>query len=153
MNYTRLLAGRTLLWTALMMISALTLFSSENLGACEFTYILEGPGHEETRLIPGIPVSISSDSHYSLSISYREDHRNCLVPPEDTLFLVEEERWRTGKDYLALELLDDIEWEVSGRALSAQLSFQANRIGTWPLQVIRECTRGGYDQALLFTVN
>lgn len=130
----------------------LFLSTGGELEACEFTYLLTGPDHSETRIIPGIPVTVSVNGEYSLSISYREDHRNCLVPPEDTLFLVEEERWKEGKDYLALELQGPISWESDGRSHSASLLFSANKVGTWVLDVIRECTRSGYEQSLVIEV-
>lgn len=122
------------------------------LGACEFTYTISGPGLSAAKLIPGVPVTLSVGAEYTLSVAYREDHRNCLVPAEDTLFLVEEERWKAGKDYLPLQLLEALPWEDSGRSLSTVLTFRAEQAGTWPLQVIRECSRGGYDQTLLFKV-
>jgi hypothetical protein len=133
-------------------IILLLLLPAARLAACEFTYTLTGPGQTDTRIIPGIPLQLETDALYSLDVSYREDHRNCLVPPEDTLFLVEEERWKTGKEYLALELMEDIVWIEDEREKQTIIQFETHTPGTWPLQVIRECSRGGYDQTLLFTV-
>lgn len=133
-------------------IILLLLLPAAGLAACEFTYTLEGPGQTEARVIPGVPLQLKSDTIYTLNISYREDHRNCLVPPEDTLFLVEDERWKQGKEYLALELMEDIVWTANGKEKQTTVHFETHAPGTWPLQVIRECSRGGYDQTILFTV-
>jgi len=101
---------------------------------------------------PGGAVPLSQGAEYTLTVSYREDHRGCIVPPEDTLFLVQEERWKAGKDYLPLQLLKAQPWVDSGRSQSTTLSFKASEAGTWGVQVVRECSRGGYDQTLLFAV-
>lgn len=138
---------------ALLVPLVFMLAAAAPLAACEFTYTISGPGLSAVRVIPGVPVALSSGAQYTLSVAYREDHRNCLVPPEDTVFLVEEERWKAGKDYLPLQLLEAQPWSDSGRSLATTLSFRAGEPGTWPVQVIRECSRGGYDQTLLFTVS
>jgi len=122
------------------------------LAACEFTYTISGPGLSAVRVIPGVPVTLSTGTEYTLTVSYREDHGNCVVPAADTLFLVEEERWKTGKDYLPLELLSAQPWTDAGRSHSTTLTFRAADPGTWPVQVVRECSRTGYDQRLLFKV-
>jgi hypothetical protein len=128
------------------------LLAAAPLAACEFTYAISGPGLSAARVIPGVPLALQRGAEYTLSVSYQEDHRNCLVPPEDTLFLVEEERWKAGKDYLPLQLLQAGPWTDAGRSHTTELTFRAGVAGTWALQVLRECTRGGYDQSLLFTV-
>ena len=122
------------------------------LSACEFTYTISGPGLSAVRVIPGVAVTLSRGAEYTLSVSYREDHGNCVVPAANTLFLVEEERWKAGKDYLPLELLAAQPWTDAGRSHSTTITFRASDAGTWPVQVIRECTRTGYNQKLLFRV-
>jgi len=143
---------RTVPALALLIPLVYLFLAAAPLSACEFTYTISGPGLSAAKVIPGVPVTLTRDAEYTLSVSYREDHNNCLVPPEDTLFLVEEERWKTGKDYLPLELLQARPWTASGRSNATTLTFTASEAGTWPVQVIRECTRGGYDQTLLFSV-
>lgn len=122
------------------------------LAACEFTYTISGPGLSSVRVIPGVPVTLTTGAEYTLTVSYREDHGNCVVPAGDTLFLVEEERWKIGKDYLPLELLSATPWTDAGRSHSTTMTFRAADPGSWAVQVVRECTRTGYDQTLRFVV-
>lgn len=137
---------------AVLLPLAYLFLAAAPLAACEFTYTITGPGLSAARVVPGVPVSLVRDAQYTLTVSYREDHRNCIVPPEDTLFLLEEERWKTGKDYLPLQLLATEPWVDAARSHSTTLTFAASDPGTWSLDVLRECSRGGYDQTLLFSV-
>ena len=135
-----------------LILTALFMLAAAALSACEFIYILTTPDGKETRIIPGNEYTIMEGGQYILSMSYKEDHRNCEVLPEDTLFLVEDEKWRTGKDYLALELLSAAEWESDKKSHSASMTFTAAKTGVWDIQVIRECSRGGYKESLIFRV-
>ncbi len=136
----------------LFITAALLLLFATGAFACEFTYMIRSSDGKSERVIPGRPAELESGESYTLTVSYREDHKNCIVAPEDTLFLVEEERWREGKDYLALTLVSSEGWKSDGRSHEASFVFTASKQGEWPLEVIRECTRGGYKATLLFRV-
>ena len=122
--------------------------------ACEFTYTLTDPSGKQSRIIPGSTVPLIAGTTYTLTVVYKEDHNNCKVPAEDTLFLVEEERWRENKDYLALRLISSTGWSVTARRPhSAGVTFTAGKTGLWVMEIIRECDRGGYKEKLLFSVS
>ena len=134
-------------------LSALILFlTAAGAFACEFTYILKGPDGSGSRITPSGKVTLEAGSKYTLSVSYREDHKNCIVPPQDTMFLVEDERWKSGKDYLPLQLLSAESWVSDGRSHSTSFTFTAVKQGDWPLEILRECTRGGYKASIMFRV-
>ena len=78
------------------------------------------------------------------------------MPAEDTLFLLDDEKWKASKDNLPLQLEQDPNWEEldGGRSHEARLSFSAEDAGEWALEIIRECDRrGGYDEVLSFFVS
>ena len=120
--------------------------------ACEFTYMLKGPDGSESRITPASKVTLEEGAQYTLSVSYREDHKHCIVAPQDTMFLVEDERWKSGKDYLPLQLVSAGSWVSDGRSHTTSLTFTAAKPGDCALEIVRECTRGGYTAALKFMV-
>ena len=66
---------------------------------------------------------------------------------------MEEEKWKATKDTLPLLLLSSIRWEEqTSRVNIAEISFQAAKAGRWELEVIRDCSKGGYDEILTFVV-
>lgn len=130
----------------------LFILAASGLFGCEFLYTLKDSKGVEIRITPGSVTSLSTGERYVLSVSYREDHNRCLVAPADTLFLVEEERWRAGKEYLPLVLESAPGWTSTGRSHSTSFIFFADKTGTWEMEVLRECTRGGYKASLFFQV-
>ena len=92
---------------------------------------------------------------YSLVVRFKEDHNNCKVAPEVTLFLLDEEKWKSSKDYLPLQLAGSVNWsDINSRTHETELTFKAVKTGDWELEVIRECSKKeGYDEYLLFCVN
>ncbi|MBN1699440.1 MAG: hypothetical protein JW881_18105 [Spirochaetales bacterium] len=121
--------------------------------ACVLDYVLTDTGGNTLRIRPGGVAELDIGETYSLKVDFTSDHGNCLVPAEDTVFLLEEEKWKTGKDYLPLLLKEPVIWKKTGsRTYSADLVFEAALKGDVALEVLRECTKGGYDEYLGFTV-
>jgi len=136
----------------MLIFALMLLISAAGVFACEFTFTLTTPDGNTNRLTPADSVSLEEGRQYVLSVSYVEDHKKCAVPPEDTLFLLEDERWKTGKDYLPLALMSSGGWINDGRSHSISFTFTASRQGSFPLAIIRECARGGYSASLNFAV-
>ncbi len=122
---------------AMILCPALTAY------ACIFTYVLVGPV-EETEVRTGTTTTVSAGEVYRIEIAMRENHNNCDLQAEDTLFLLEEARWRVGRETQPLVLMSDIVWERTGaRSYTSAIEFRAAQAGTWTIDVIRECHRGG----------
>ena len=122
---------------------------------CELAFVLTDSKGSSLSIVPGKTVSLKQGETYSLLIRLREDHNNCKVAPEETQFLLEEEKWKSSKDYLPLQLLGEINWTDTGtRTHETEVSFKTAIPGNWELEVLRECTKKeGYDEYLLFSVS
>jgi hypothetical protein len=130
------------------MIAILFLAAGAALFACTVTYTLDGQP-----VTPGVLQTLSAGTRHILSVVFTPDHGNCPVPAEDTIFLVNDEKWKAGKDYLPVALEQNIVWKpLSPRSYETVISFKATAAGDAALEVIRECTRGGYDETLRFAV-
>ena len=130
-----------------------SILSVSGLFACEMVFHLTGPDASDVRVLPGSTIPLQLGAEYSLQVEFTEDHRNCSVPPEDTLFLLDGSKWKTSKTTLDLVLLQDIKWEELSRTLnSCTISFIADKSGPSVLQIIRDCKKGGYDESFTFTV-
>lgn len=143
---------RRIAWTlAFSLVSALAAH------ACIFTYTLVGPDGEteiaeSAALSAGAPI-VQIGETYRIEITMREDHANCRIDPEDTLFLLEEGRWRVLRETQPLVLLAEIEWEhVATRRYATTIEFRPAETGVFRIDVIRECDRGGYHEVLLVEV-
>jgi hypothetical protein len=123
--------------------------------ACEMSYTLTDAAGGSRSIVPGSPVNLQKGETYSLFVSFTEDHGNCTVAPEETVFLLDEEKWKASKNHLPMQLLSDIEWkDTSSNSHEAELKFKAVQTGRWDLEVLRECDRkGGYDEYLIFSVS
>ncbi len=137
---------------------ALLLFSAFAAHACIFTYTLVGPGGETELAGSAVPPALPSAATpvvqvgkvYRIEITMRENHANCRIDPQDTLFLLEEGRWRVLRETQPLVLLAEIEWEqVANRRYTTAIDFRPAEPGLWRIDVIRECDRGGYHEVLL----
>jgi len=121
--------------------------------ACDIRLELKDDSGSITSISPDKPVIIQRDQVYTLIVTFRPDHGNCLVPAGDTIFLADEEKWKTNKDYLPLQLLNSISWqEVSRGVYQTEIKFKAAKSGSWELEIIRECTKGGYDEFYVFKI-
>jgi hypothetical protein len=121
--------------------------------ACIFTYTLVGGDGAEVRIRPDEVVTLTEGASYRIDIAMREDHGVCRIEPEDTMFLLDEARWRANRDTQPFLLTSEIVWEkVGSRSYTTSLSFVAIQSGDRRIDIIRECTRGGSHETLLFEV-
>ncbi len=130
----------------LMIISGTAAF------ACDMSYTLTGSDGSVKHVTPDNEIVLKEGRSYTLSVNFSENHGRCNIPPEKTVFLLNDEKWAQGKDYLPLVLEKDFNWESRGsRDYSAELSFAVKEKGKIYLEVIRECDRKeGYDEYLNF---
>jgi hypothetical protein len=118
--------------------------------ACIFTYTLVGPDGS-VRMSVESPTAVIVGESYRIEIAMREDHGNCQIEPEDTMFLLNESRWRLKRETQPLVLLSDIVWEKIGSTrYTTVIEFRVAQSGLSTVDVIRECSRGGYQGALVF---
>ena len=137
------------------LIILITAFILSAAGAytCEFSYTLTGADGSSQSLRPGTDIYLNQGETYTLKVSFTEDHGNCKLTPEDTDFLLDEEKWKTSKDYLPLKLIDRITWhDLDSRRHTAEISFRTTVIGTCELEILRDCDKGGYDETLYFII-
>ena len=140
-----------------LMLSAIVfmavLFAAVPLLACEMEYTLMSNGGETEVLTPGRTVTLEKDEVYTLQVTFTPDHGRCLLEPEDTVYLLEDERWKETKDYLPVVLLESSEWDVlQGGSAEQTLTLAGSESGKWELEIIRDCTKGGYDEIITFKV-
>lgn len=140
-----------------VIITALTvLFASAAVaGACELQFSLFDAAGTERAVAAGTgsPINLEVGLEYTLRMAYREDHRSCTVQPEDTLLLLDGARWREARDTQPLVLAAPVVWtQPRARTHEAEIGFTAAAAGNWTLEIIRECSRGGYYGELLFVV-
>jgi hypothetical protein len=131
------------------------LLSTASSFACEFSFTLINEDGSSRTIRPGTNIELELDNTYTMEIALTEDHRNCRLVPEDTDFLLEEEKWKTSKDYLPLQLVDKISWSSQdSRHHTAEISFQAVTAGKSELEVLRDCDKKeGYDEFIRFVAN
>jgi hypothetical protein len=137
----------------IMVALALTLAAFWSASACEMSFKLVDSSGSSRKLLPGSTIDLESGKSYALKVEFVEDHRNCLIPPEDTLFLLGDAKWRVGKEEQGLVLAKAIAWTESGRSLNlADLAFTAKKPGSYRLRLQRACAKGGYDEIFTFMV-
>jgi hypothetical protein len=129
------------------------MFSAGAAFACDLRFSLQDQAGVVTELKPGDTVRLENGMSYTLHVVFREDHGRCLVTPEETIFLIDEEKWKAAKDYLPLILANPIVWRAEdSRSYSTDLVFSAASEGAFELEIIRECSKGGYEESILFIV-
>jgi hypothetical protein len=127
--------------------------SAFGLFACEMVFHLSGPESSDLRILPGSTIALKQGETYSLQVAFTEDHRNCKVPAEDTLFMLDGSKWKTSKTSLDLVLQQEIEWVENSRSLNTSvLEFTADKPGIAVLNILRDCSKGGYDESFTFSV-
>jgi len=138
-----------------IILIAVFLLSTASVFACEFTFTLINADGSSRNLRPGTDIELEMENTYTIKIELTEDHRNCRLEPEDTDFLLEEEKWKTSKNYLPLQLLDKITWiKEDSRHHTVEINFQAITVGACELEVLRDCDKKeGYDEIIRFIVN
>ncbi|POQ98481.1 hypothetical protein AU468_12880 [Alkalispirochaeta sphaeroplastigenens] len=113
--------------------------------ACDYLYTIIDQSGREISLEEGGTALLRQDETYTLRMEYRENHRNCTVTPEETLYLLDGARWRVNRESQPLVLLEAPRWEESGpRSHRGEFPLLASLVGTWALEVVRSCPRGGY---------
>ena len=138
----------------LIFITFLLVFSNNSIFACDIRLELADNTGSVSYISPDEPVVIRNNQVYVLTVTFRPDHGKCLVPAGDTIFLVNEEKWKENKDYLPLYLLNSISWqEISSGVYQTIIEFKANKTGSWELEIIRECTKEGYDEYFIFEIH
>ena len=135
----------------LLILTFLLSFSA--LLACEFDYAIVDTWGKSVQVLPSQPVVINQGQSYTFEISFYEDHRNCVVAPSDTLFMLNGARWRPQRESQGLVLDAAVVWkENSARLNTGSTSFTALVPGTYTLEVMRVCDRGGYTAELIFVI-
>jgi hypothetical protein len=138
---------KTIILLMLLTLPAFGLF------ACEMVFYLSGPEVSNQKVLPGSTLSLKQGELYSLKVEFTEDHRNCSIPAEDTLFLLDGSKWKPTKTSLNLLLLQETNWVENSKTLNTTvLEFKADKSGLAVLQILRDCKKGGYDEAFNFLV-
>jgi hypothetical protein len=70
----------------LMIISCTATF------ACDMSYTLTGSDGSEKYVTPDNEIMLKEGSSYTLSVNFSENHGKCDVPPEKTVFLLNDEK-------------------------------------------------------------
>jgi len=135
------------------LIGALLLSLLLPLFACEMEFRLSGPTMTDMRILPGSTIALEKGSSYTLQVLFTEDHRTCKIPPEDTLFMLDKQKWRVDKTEQAVVLQRAIVWQTNAkRTNETTIFFVAALEGQRVLNIIRICTKGGYDENIIFSV-
>ena len=136
-----------------MIIAVLSLISVM-VFPCEFEFILEDQAGSKQNVKPGKTADIDLGKTYSLTIIFKEDHGNCRVSADETYLFLDDEKWKSGKDYLPLLITEQTEWnQLTSKSWEKQIVFRADKISQSQLLVLRECPKGGFDEVLNFQIN
>lgn len=137
----------------LTLVVVLTAVSVVDVLACVFTFRLIDANGFERRLIPGSAVNLELNMQYALHLEFLEDHRNCAVPADQTLFMIDGARWRENRESQGLNLNSAIVWTEETRTRNTALAdFTAVQSGIFTLELSRSCSKGGYNEKIIFTV-
>jgi len=143
-----MISKRYFLIVALMLSLFLPLF------ACEMEFRISGPAMTDMRILPGSTIALEKGSSYSLQVIFSEDHRNCKIPPEDTLFMLDKQKWRVDKAEQGVVLQSAIVWKTTTKTTNeTTLTFVASQEGQRVLNICRICPKGGYDEDIIFSVS
>jgi len=141
-------------WIKLVLAAALVIVPASRALACEMVFRLTGPEGKDMRILPGSTVALQKGADYTLVAEFIEDHRNCAIPPGETLFMLDGEKWRVNKTTQALVLGSAIGWtQNSNTRNTAIIPFTAGTGGTAVLNISRVCPKGGYDESFTFIVS
>lgn len=122
-------------------------------GACEMSFRVVDSAGGARSVAPGREIPVVRGETYRLEVSFVEDHGKCKVGAEETEFLLEEQMWKSSRGGLPLVLLEEPVWrDLSSREHATALVFRPATAGTWELEVVRECTKGGYAETFRFKV-
>ncbi len=139
---------------SIIVIALATVFALIEATACTMEYTIIPAGGEEVSVEPGSPFTLAQGQDYILRMEYYEDHRNCTAKPEETLLLLDGSRWREDKAGQPLVLSSSPVWtKPKSRTNVGEFEFTAVAPGSFCLEIIRECTRDGYQGELVFVVS
>lgn len=146
----KMIATKKYMLTFLLFISVI-IYST----ACEINYYISGNNGESRSVSPDKKIFLNNGESYTLHVDYLQDHGRCDVEYDDTLFILEDEKWKASKDYLPLVLIRKITWfQISKRNFETNIKFNVKKSGSFNLEIIRDCDRKeGYDESLQFQVN
>ena len=120
--------------------------------ACEMGFLLLGPDGSQRRITPDADIELISGREYELRITFTQDHGRCDVPAEDTVFLLNGEKWKPDREDSALAYRSSVQWtDISAREHEARIPFTVRSTGEIQLEIIRECAKkDGYDEVFSF---
>jgi len=115
--------------------------------ACEMHFTVVSKDGESVELRPGKELKLGLGETYTMRVEFVEDHNNCTTPPNRTVYLLEDEKWKPEKDYLPLFLEEEGGWEeISPGTWVQKINFIAQEEGRIELEVVRDCPKGGYNE-------
>ena len=121
---------------------------------CEFDFLLEDQAGMSQNVKPGKTINIEQGKTYTLTVIFKEDHGNCKVSADETYFFLDDEKWKSSKDYLPLVMTEQTGWnQFASRSWEKQIVFTADKGSQSQLMVLRECPKGGFDEVLNFQIN
>lgn len=122
--------------------------------ACNISFCLTDSNGNLKDIYPGDVIELENGNTYTLQIVFIEDHGQCKLTADETEFLLDDEKWKVSKDYLPLLLLENIFWQqTANKKHETSITFRAQKDGTFNLEVIRDCSKGGYDEILTFRIS
>lgn len=138
----------------ILFIAAVFFISGAALFACDMSFTLTDGSGESVSIYPDKSINLEKAEKYTLTVTFKENHARCRIPAEDTVFLLDDEKWIFGKGELPFIITENFTWDsVSKREYEAVIPFEVNGSGEVYLEVIRECDRKeGYDEYLVFKV-
>ena len=121
---------------------------------CDMDYSILGPDGITRAISPERPVRLEAETAYELVVLFTEEHRNCTLPAEDTIFRLNGIDWEQSAPGAGLSLSSEIRWlEDGARSYIARIQFTSAATGNFELEVIRDCNKKeGYDETLLFRI-
>ena len=122
--------------------------------ACSLEFVLIDNVGKEMTVSPDSLITLDKNTRYKLRIEYHQDHGRCDVEYDETVILLEDEKWKVTKEELSFKLLTPIEWDkVSSRSATTVIEFQTKDPGESFMEIIRDCDRKeGYDETFSFEI-
>ena len=137
----------------ILLITVMLLATTIPVLACNYTYTVIDSVGRETPVTEGNSAILIRGETYTLRMEYHENHRNCNVSPEETLYLVDGARWRLDRETQPLILRAMPDWEQpASRTHRGEFTFTASQEGSWQVEVVRVCDRGGYHGEFVLEV-
>ena len=138
----------------LILTAFVLIVSAGAMFACDMSFSVTDEAGKTVDIYPDETVNLKEEGSYTLTVIFKENHGRCTVPAEDTVFLLDDEKWKYGKNELSFVITDTFNWKsVSKSEYRVDIPFKAEKGGEVSLEVIRECSRKeGYDEYIVFNV-